>query len=62
VGYPAEAEPGDVLPGLIDEHRALDVVNLAEMEGFLSWIDVFPHVDHDDFEPELRGPTTHFLE
>jgi hypothetical protein len=32
------------------------------MEGFTSWIYVLPHVDHDDLEPELRGPTANFLE
>ena len=32
------------------------------MQGFLSWIDVFPHVDHDDLEPVLLGSLAHFLE
>jgi hypothetical protein len=62
VGYPPETEARDVLARGVDEDRALDVVDLAEMEGFSPWIDVFPHVDHDDLEPELRGPTAHFLE
>jgi hypothetical protein len=37
-------------------------VDLAEMKGLAPWIHVLPHVDQDDLEPELRGPTAHFLE
>jgi hypothetical protein len=32
------------------------------MEGLTPRIDVLPHVDHDDLEPELRGSLAHFLE
>ena len=49
-------------PVVSSSDRALDVVDLAEMEGLASWIHVLPHVDHDDLEPELRGPTANFLE
>src|SRR5262245_30794194 len=60
--HAAKPEARDVLAGLVEEHRALDVVDLAEVESLAPRIDVLPHVHHDDLEPELRRALAHFLE